>query len=115
MEAVENAEQELRDEKSVTKKQAASEQKQEDVDSEEYTIEKVTKCPARFNGSDVEICRYEENTFRILKADSTDHQEMTAWEAYVETVSKEGYVICGEAKTVEDFLAAAYQKLQEGE
>lgn len=115
VEAVENAEQELRDEKSVTKKQAASEQKQEDVDSEDYTIEKVTKCPARFNGSDVEICRYEENTFRILKADSTDHQEMTAWEAYVETASKEGYVICGEAKTVEDFLAAAYQKLQEGE
>lgn len=111
--AVENAEQELRDEKSVAKKQAASGQKQESVDAEKYTIEKATKRPARFNGSDVNIRYYEGNTFRILEAASTDHQEMTAWEAYVETASKEGYVICGEAENVEDFLAAAYQKLEE--
>lgn len=82
---------------------------------EDYTMEKVAKRPARFNGSAVKIRRYEGNTFRILETASTDYQEMTAWEAYVETASKEGYVICGEAETVEDFLAAANQKLQEGE
>lgn len=111
--AVEDVERELADEKSIAKKQVASGQKQEDVEAADYTMEKVAKRPARFNGSDVEIRRYEGNTFRILETASTDHQEMTAWEAYVETASKEGYVICGEAESVEDFLAAANQKLEE--
>lgn len=115
VETVENAECELADEKSAVKKQEASEQRQEDVDAEGYTMEKVTKRPARFNGSDVEIRYYEGNTFRILEVASTGDKEKTVWEAYVETASKEGYVICGEAETVEDFLAAVYQKLQEGE
>lgn len=115
VEKVENAECELADEKSAVKKQEASEQRQEDIDAEDYTMEKVTKRPARFNGSDVEIRYYEGNTFRILEVASIGDKEKTAWEAYVETASKEGYVICGEAQTVEDFMAAAYQKLQEGE
>ncbi len=115
VEAVEDVERELADEKSIAKKQAASGQKQEDVDSEDYTMEKVAKRPVRFNGSDVEICYYKGNTFCILEMASTEDKEKTAWEAYVETASKEGYVICGEAETVEDFLAAANQKLQEGE
>lgn len=112
-EAVENADCELTDEKSVAKKQAASEQEREDTGFEKYTLEKVTKRPARFNNSDAEIRYYEGNTYCILEAASTENKGKTAWEAYVETDSKERYVICGEAESVEDFLKAAWEKLEE--
>lgn len=90
------------------KEEAASEQKSDVADLDSFTIEKVTKQPARFNGSDVKIRRYEGKTFRILEK---KEQENT-WEAYVEITAGEGYVICGEAWSFGDFLAGAWEKLE---
>lgn len=91
------------------KEEAASGQKSEAADLDSFTIEKVTKRPARFSGSDAKIRRYEGKTFRVLEKKG---QENT-WEAYVEIATGEGYVICGEARRVEDFLAGAWEKLEE--
>lgn len=121
--AVENTECELMEEKAdpegkeeaFTKKQEASEQKGKDADSEDYTMQKVTKRPVRFSGADVKIRRYEGKTFRVLEVVSTENQTDKSWEAYVETGEGEGYVICGEAQSVEEFLAAANKKLEEEE
>lgn len=99
----------LRKELAISEKEdAASEQKSEAADLDSYTIEKVTKQPARFSGSDAKIRRYEGKTFRILEK---KEQENT-WEAYVEITAGEGYVICGEARSFGDFLAGAWEKLE---
>lgn len=90
------------------KEEAASEQKSDVADLDSFAIEKVTKQPARFSGSDVKIRRYEGKTFRILEK---KEQENT-WEAYVEISAGEGYVICGEARSFGDFLAGAWEKLE---
>lgn len=90
------------------KEETASEQKSEAADLDRFTIEKVTKQPARFSGSDAKIRRYEGKTFRILEK---EEQENT-WEAYVEITAGEGYVICGEARSFGDFLAGAWEKLE---
>lgn len=121
--ATENAECERTDgaanpaakEEEAVKKQAVSELKGKYADSDEYTLEKVTKRPVRFNGSDVKIRRYEGKTFRVLEAASAGNQAEKSWEAYVETAAGAGYVICGEAESMEDFLAAAHTKLEEEE
>lgn len=121
--AAENAECERTDgaanpaakEEEAVKKQAVSELKGKYADSDEYTLEKVTKRPVRFNGSDVKIRRYEGKTFRVLEAASAGNQAEKSWEAYVETAAGAGYVICGEAESMEDFLAAAHTKLEEEE
>lgn len=97
------------------KKEMAGELQRGDADYDDYTIEKVTKRPAGFNGSEVKIRRYEGKTFRVLEMTRREKDSEKAWTAYVEVATGEGYVICGEAESVEDFLAAAYQKLEEGE
>lgn len=118
-ESAENAERELADkvpQKSTTdaqKREAAEERQRGDIDYDDYTIEKVTKRPARFSGSDVKIRRYEGKTFRILETTSEGNGAKAAWEAYVEESAGGGYVICGEAESVDDFLAAAHKKLEE--
>lgn len=100
----------LRKELAISEKEeAASEQKSEAADLDSYTIEKVTKKPARFSGSDAKIRQYEGKTFRILEK---KEQENT-WEAYVEITAGEGYVICGEAQSFGNFLAGAWEKLEE--
>lgn len=93
------------------KRETAVEQRRGDADADDFTIEKVTKRPARFNSSDAEIQRYEGKTFRILETTSAGDNARKTWEAYVEVLAGEGYVICGEAESVEDFLAAAWEKL----
>lgn len=95
------------------KQEAVSEQQRGNADQDDFTIEKVTRCPVRFNGSDVKIHRYEGKVFRVLEADFAGNNLQKAWEAYVEESAGEGYVICGEAESVEDFLAVAYRKLGE--
>lgn len=99
----------LRKELAISEKEeAASEQKSEAADLDSFTIEKVTKRPARFSGSDVKISRYEGKTFHILEK----KDQGNTWEAYVEITAGEGYVICGEARNAEDFLAGAWEKLE---
>ncbi len=101
-------------EEAAGKKQEAAEREQQgEAGQEDYTARKVTKRPARFIGSDVQLCRYEGKTFRVLEGNSGGNDPEKAWEAYVEISAGEGYVICGEARSVDDFLAAAYQKLEE--
>lgn len=97
-------------------KEAAISKKQEAAgsgaaDEDNFAIEEVTKRPVRFTGSDVKIHRYEGKTFRVLKKKG---QENT-WEAYVEITAGKRYVICGEAESAEDFLAGAWEKLEEEE
>ncbi len=99
--------------KASQKKEMAGELQRGDADTDDYTIEKVTKRPAGFNGSEVKIRRYEGKTFRVLEMTGRENDSEKAWTAYVEVSAGEGYVICGEAETEEDFLAAAYQKLEE--
>lgn len=118
-ESVENLERELAEkapQKSVAdaqKQEAEREQKRADSDQNDLTIEKVTKRPVRFSSSDVEIRRYEGKTFRVLETDFGSDNTGKVWEAYVATAAGEGFVICGEADNVEDFLAAAWEKLEE--
>lgn len=95
------------------KMDTAGEQKSEGVRQDDVTMEKVATRPARFNGSDVKIRRYEGKTFRVLETTLAGNNEEKTWETYVESSAGEGYVICGEAKSIDDFLAAAYQKLEE--
>lgn len=95
------------------KEQMAGEREQKASDQDDFTIEKVTKRPARFSGVDVKIRRYEGKIFRLLETTAESNHMETAWEAYVETAAGEGYVIGGEAESVEDFLAAAHEKLEE--
>lgn len=97
------------------KQEAADKLQGEAGDADEFTIEKVTKRPARFNSSDAEIQRYEGKTFRVLETTSAGDNARKTWEAFVEVSAGGGYVICGEAKSMEDFLAAAYKKLEEEE
>lgn len=110
-ELAENAERESADK--APQKSAADAQKQDNINGENFTIEKVAKRPARFSGSDVEIRRYEGKTFRVLETAFAGNNTDKEWEAYVDTAQGEGYVICGEAKSVEDFLAVAWEKLKE--
>lgn len=99
----------LRKELAISEKEeAASEQKSEAAELDSFTIEKVTKRPARFSGSDAKIRRYEGKTFRILEK----KEQENSWEAYVEITAGEGYVICGEARSAEYFLAGAWEKLE---
>lgn len=97
------------------KKEAAGEQERGVAGQEDYTIEKVKKCPDRFSGSDVKIHHYEGKSFRVLETASSGNSEGKIWEAYVETAGGEGCVISGEAESVEDFLETAWEKLEEGE
>lgn len=95
------------------KQEALSGQQREDADYDDYTIEKVAKRPSGFNDPEVKIRRYEGKTFRVLEMTGRGNDSEKAWTAYVEVSAGEGYVICGEAETEEDFLAAAYKKLEE--
>lgn len=102
-------------ETALTEKKMAAigEQQSEGAKQDDFTIEKVAARPARFSGSDVEIHRYEGKTFHVLEKDSAGNNVEKTWETYVELSAGEGYVICGEAESVDDFLEAANQKLEE--
>lgn len=73
---------------------------------ESVTIKKVRNKPVFVDRADTESRTYEEVVFRIIK-------EGDEWIAYVESESGGGYVIRGEADTIEAFLEAGYEKLSE--
>lgn len=73
---------------------------------ESVTIKKVRNKPVFVDRADTESRTYEEVVFRIIK-------EGDEWIAYVESESGGGYVIRGEAETIEAFLEAGYEKLSE--
>lgn len=90
----------------------AMSQKQEDkladeaADMESVTITKVLKKPAFVNRADIELQTYEDTVFQIA-------EDGDGWIAYVESESGGGYVLRGEAETLEAFLEAGYRRLSE--
>lgn len=73
---------------------------------EGVTIEKVGEKPDFANRADAESRTYEGLVFQVVK-------EKGGWAAYVEKENGDGYVIRGEAETMEAFLEAGYRKLKE--
>lgn len=73
---------------------------------ESVTITKVWKKPAFVGRSETESRTYEDVTFLVIK-------ETDGWLAYVESENGGGYVIRGEAATMELFLEAGYRRLSE--
>lgn len=71
----------------------------------EITVEKVWKKPAFVNRADMETQVYEETVFQVV-------EEEDGWAAYVESENS-GYVIRGEAESIEAFLEAGYKRLEE--
>lgn len=72
----------------------------------EVTVERVWKKPAFVNRGDAELHTYESKDFWVVKEDE-------GWAAYVESENGGGYVIRGEAESVEVFLEAGYKRLEE--
>lgn len=72
----------------------------------EITVEKVWKKPAFVNRKDIESRTYEGMVFQIV-------EEKDGWAAFVESENGGGYVIRGEAESVETFLEEGYRRLEE--
>lgn len=72
----------------------------------DITVEKVWKKPAFVNRKDIESRTYEGMVFQIV-------EEEDGWAAYVESENGGGYVIRGEAESVETFLEEGYRRLEE--
>lgn len=72
----------------------------------DITVEKVWKKPAFINRKDIESRTYEGMVFQIV-------EEEDGWAAYVESGNGGGYVIRGEAESVETFLEEGYRRLEE--
>lgn len=72
----------------------------------EITVEKVWKKPAFVSRKDVETRNYEDMVFQIV-------EEEDGWAAYVESETGGGYVIRGEAESIDAFLEAGYKRLEE--
>lgn len=70
------------------------------------TVKRVWKKPDFAAREDVEMQTYEDKVFWIVKEDE-------GWAAYVESESRGGYEIRGEAEDMESFLAAGYRRLLE--
>lgn len=89
---------------------AISQKKEVAADSEAQkegvTITKVWKKPVFVDRSETESRTYEDATFLVTK-------ENDEWIAYVESENGGGYVIRGEAETMEAFLEAGYKRLLE--
>lgn len=77
-----------------------------DTAAAEITVEKVWKKPAFVNRKDVETRNYEDMVFQIV-------EEEDGWAAYVESENGGGYVIRGEAESIDAFLEAGYKRLEE--
>lgn len=77
-----------------------------DTAAAEITVEKVWKKPAFVNRKDVETRNYEDMVFQIV-------EEEDGWVAYVESETGGGYVIRGEAESIDAFLEAGYKRLEE--
>ena len=77
-----------------------------DTAAAEITVEKVWKKPAFVNRKDVETRNYEDMVFQIV-------EEEDGWAAYVESETGGGYVIRGEAESIDAFLEAGYKRLEE--
>lgn len=77
-----------------------------DTAAAEITVEKVWKKPAFVNRKDVETQNYEDMVFQIV-------EEEDGWAAYVESENGGGYVIRGEAESMDAFLEAGYKRLEE--
>lgn len=72
----------------------------------EITVEKVWKKPAFVNRKDIESRTNEGMVFQIV-------EEKDGWAAFVESENGGGYVIRGEAESVETFLEEGYRRLEE--
>lgn len=72
----------------------------------DITVEKVWKKPAFVNRKDIESRTYEDMVFQIV-------EEENGWAAYVESGNGGGYVIRGEAESVEAFLEEGYRRVTE--
>lgn len=78
----------------------------EDRPVAEVTVKRVWTRPAFADRADAELQTYEDKEFWVVKEDR-------GWAAYVESGSKGGYEIRGEAEDLESFLEAGYQRLEE--
>lgn len=74
--------------------------------AEGITIRKVRNKPAFVNRADTELQTYEDMVFQVM-------EDGDGWVAYVESDNGGGYVIRGEAETMEAFLEAGYQRVLE--
>lgn len=92
-------------ENSMSQKQEAEEMA-EDMAAAEITVEKIWKKPAFVNRKDTESRSYENMVFQIV-------EEKDGWAAYVESENGGGYVIRGEAESMDAFLEAGYKRLEE--
>ncbi len=92
-------------ENTMSQKEEAKEILREDT-SADITVEKVWKKPAFVSRKDVETKTYQNKVFQIVK-------EENGWAAYVESENGGGYVIRGEAESVETFLEEGYRRLEE--
>ena len=70
------------------------------------TVKRVWKKPDFVAREDVELQTYEDKVFWVVR-------ETEGWAAYVESESRGGYEIRGEAEDMESFLAAGYRRLSE--
>lgn len=82
------------------------EKKFADSAAESVTIKRVRNKPAFVNRADTELQTYEDMVFQVV-------QDGDGWIAYVESDDGGGYVIRGEAETMESFLEAGYQRISE--
>lgn len=82
------------------------EKKLADTVAESVTIKKVWNKPAFVNRADTELQTFEDMVFQVA-------QDGDGWIAYVESDTGGGYVIRGEAETMESFLEAGYRRLLE--
>lgn len=91
-----------------TKRASASEEmaSQDNMSVTKVTVKRVRTRPAFADSADAELHTYEDKVFWVVKEDQ-------GWAAYVESESRGGYEIRGEAEDLETFLAAGYKRLEE--
>lgn len=95
-------------ENSMSQKQELAKEIMDAAAPKDITIEKVGEKPDFADRADVESRTYEGLVFQIVK-------ENDGWAAYVEKENGDGYVIRGNAETMEAFLEAGYRKLSKTE
>ena len=91
-------------EEAMSQKQGAF--TESEAQTEEVMITEVWKKPAFADRAETESQTYENVVFQVTK-------ENDDWIAYVENENGSGYVIRGEAETMDTFLETAYKKLLE--
>lgn len=93
-------------ENTLQERQEAELSPAEDVSTVNVAVKRVWKRPAFADSAEAERQTYEDKVFWVVKEDE-------GWAAYVESESKGGYEIRGEAEDLEAFLEAGYRRLEE--